>query len=204
LTYVEGRVLAARYKLISQLGQGGMGAVWRAEHIELGTPAAVKLIDPSIAESPEALARFKREAQSAASLRSVNVVQILDYGVDQGAPYIAMELMEGESLADRLKRLGQLDPGHLAWLFTQVGKAVGRAHEMGIVHRDLKPDNIFIAHDVGEEVVKVLDFGIAKAVGADQMTAALQTRTGAMLGTPFYMSPEQTTGKRTGDHRTDI
>ncbi len=181
-----------------------MGSVWRAEHVELGTPAAVKLIDQAIAENPEALARFKREAQAAAALRSINVVQIFDYGIDDGEPYIAMELLEGESLADRVHRDQVLDPEHVGWLLSQVGKALGRAHEMGIVHRDLKPDNIFIARDVDEEVVKVLDFGIAKSVAAGQTTGALQTRTGAVLGTPHYMSPEQTTGKSSVDHRTDI
>ena len=181
-----------------------MGSVWRAEHIELGTPAAVKLIDPTIAGSEQTLARFKQEARAAASLRSTNVVQILDYGVDAGVPYIAMELLDGESLADRLKRLGRLEPEHLGWVLTQVAKAVGRAHEMGIVHRDLKPDNIFIAREGSDEVVKVLDFGIAKASNAMQMAGAPQTHTGAMLGTPHYMSPEQTSGKRTVDYRTDI
>jgi serine/threonine-protein kinase len=181
-----------------------MGSVWRAEHIELRTPAAIKLIDPAIGESAEALARFKREAQAAASLRSANVVQILDYGVDEGVPYIAMELLEGESLAGRLERLKRLDPRHTAWILSQVGKAIGRAHELGITHRDLKPDNVFIARDVGDEVVKVLDFGIAKSRPLSADESAQMTRTGTMMGTPYYMSPEQTSGRRSVDHRADI
>ncbi|MBN2195858.1 MAG: serine/threonine protein kinase [Polyangiaceae bacterium] len=197
-----GRVLAGRYRLLAKLGQGGMGSVWRAEHVSLRTPTAVKLIDPSIAQSPEALARFEREAQAAATLRSAHVVQILDYGVDAGTPYIAMELLNGESLAQRLDRRGQLSPQETAVILGQVAKAMTRAHEHGIVHRDLKPDNIFLVREGDEEIAKVLDFGIAKA-RADAV-GGVSTRTGSMLGTPFYMSPEQTAGKRAVDHRTDI
>ena len=201
---MEGLVLSERYRLVSQLGQGGMGSVWRAVHVELGTPAAIKLIDPEIASNEEALARFKREAQAAATLRSPHVVQILDYGVDNGTPYIAMELMEGESLADRLERVGRLDPHTTAMIMNQVGRAVSKAHEIGVVHRDLKPDNIFIVRNEDEELAKVLDFGIAKSTG-DGFGAmgAPETRTGAMLGTPYYMSPEQAGGKKTVDHRSD-
>jgi eukaryotic-like serine/threonine-protein kinase len=201
---VQGRVLANRYRLISQLGQGGMGAVWRAQHVELGTPAAVKLIDETIAMSPEATARFKREAQAAASLRSPYVVQILDYGVDEGTPYIAMELLEGESLADRLKRVGRLAPDVTAAIFLQVARAVGKAHEMGIVHRDLKPDNVFLVRADDEEIAKVLDFGIAKQTQVTADAGAPATRTGAILGTPHYMSPEQASGRKAVDYRTDV
>ena len=182
-----------------------MGSVWRAEHVELGTPAAIKLVDEEIVRSPEALARFKREAQAAASLRSVNVVQILDYGLDGDTPFIAMELLDGESLADRLGRVGRLDPATTAGILGQVAKAVGRAHDAGIVHRDLKPDNIYLVRDGDDEVAKVLDFGIAKRSGAlAQSTTGLQTRTGSLLGTPYYMSPEQATGRKLVDARTDI
>ncbi len=181
-----------------------MGSVWRAVHVELGTPAAIKLIDPQIATNEEALSRFKREAQAAATLRSPHVVQILDYGVDNGTPYIAMELMEGESLADRLERVGRLDPHTTATIMNQVARAVGKAHEIGVVHRDLKPDNIYLVRNEDEELAKVLDFGIAKSTG-DGFGAmgAPETRTGAMLGTPYYMSPEQAGGKKTVDHRSD-
>src|SRR5262245_56293926 len=125
---------------MSKLGQGGMGSVWRAEHIQLRSPVAIKLIDQQIAQHPEALARFMREAQSAAALRSPHVVQILDFGADQGVPYIAMELLEGESLAGRIERSGRLSPAETAHILTHVGRAVSKAHESGIVHRDLKPD----------------------------------------------------------------
>jgi eukaryotic-like serine/threonine-protein kinase len=201
---LEGRTLAGRYRLISQLGRGGMGSVWRAEHIDLGTPAAVKLIDETFAQSPEALTRFRREAQAAASLRSANVVQILDYGVDGETPFIAMELLEGQSLADRLERLGRLDPAYCASILIQVSKALARAHEAGIVHRDLKPDNIFLVRDGDDEIAKVLDFGIAKRTSALQTSSDMATRTGSLMGTPYYMSPEQASGRRQVDQRTDV
>ena len=201
---LEGRILAGRYRLISQLGRGGMGSVWRAEHLDLGTPAAVKLIDETYVQSPEALTRFRREAQAAASLRSANVVQILDYGLDGETPYIAMELLEGESLADRMERQYKLEPIDCATILLQVSKALAKAHDMGIVHRDLKPDNIFLVRDGEDEIAKVLDFGIAKQTSATQLSGDMATRTGSLMGTPYYMSPEQASGRRQVDQRTDI
>jgi eukaryotic-like serine/threonine-protein kinase len=199
-----GAVLAGKFKLELKLGQGGMGAVWRAEHVQLRSPVAIKLIDELIAQNPEALARFMREAQSAAALRSPHVVQILDYGADRGVPYIAMELLEGESLADRLDRVGRLGPAEVARIMTEVARAIGKAHELSIVHRDLKPDNIFLVKNDEIEVTKVLDFGIAKATQGLGVALASETRTGAILGTPHYMSPEQAEGTKLVDHRTDL
>jgi eukaryotic-like serine/threonine-protein kinase len=201
---VEGRVLAGRYRLTSKLGQGGMGSVWRAEHLALGSPLAIKLIDPGIAQTAEAAARFKREAQAAADLRSAHVVQIMDYGVDEGVPFIAMELLDGESLGARLEKLGRLPPMMVATILSQAARALARAHQAGIVHRDLKPDNIFLVREADDDFVKVLDFGIAKKLGALSSTSGIKTGTGAMLGTPYYMSPEQALGQNTIDHRTDI
>lgn len=200
----EGLVLAGRYRLVSKLGQGGMGSVWRAEHLTLGTPVAIKLIEASIAQSEEALARFKREAQAAAELRSAHVVHIMDYGIENGTPYIAMELLDGESLADRLSRLGRLTPLDTATILAQVARALTKAHQQSIIHRDLKPDNIFIVREGDDELVKVLDFGIAKKIGLTSSSGGIKTHTGAMLGTPYYMSPEQAKGRAGVDHRTDI
>lgn len=200
----EGLVIAGRYRLLTKLGEGGMGAVWRAEHLTLGTQVAVKLIDASIAKSEEALARFRREAQAAAELRSAHVVHILDYGVEDGTPYIAMELLDGESLAQRLDRVKKLTPLELANLFTQVGRALTRAHQQNIIHRDLKPDNIYLVQDGEDEIAKVLDFGIAKKLGLKSTSSGVKTQTGAMLGTPYYMSPEQARAQGSIDHRTDI
>jgi serine/threonine-protein kinase len=198
------RVLAGRYRLESRLGVGGMGAIWRAEHLVLRAPVAVKLIDREAVPDDDTVARFMREAQSAATLRSPHVVQILDYGVDQAVPFIVMELLEGENLAQRLKRVKRLSPGETAKVLTQVGRAVQRAHEAGIVHRDLKPENVFLVHNEDDEVAKVLDFGVAKVEQAGLGPEGTRTRTGSILGTPYYMSPEQAQGNKTVDFRSDL
>ncbi len=198
------QILAGKYRLERELGRGGMGSVWLAQHLTLRSPVAIKLIDPAIANSPEALARFLREAQAAASLRSPHVVQVLDHGVDEGVPFIVMELMEGESLATRLERQQRLSPEETAGIITQVARAMTRAHEAGIVHRDLKPDNIFVVRNDEEEVAKVLDFGVAKSHTHGVGAVSSATRTGSVLGTPYYMSPEQAEGSKAVDHRTDL
>ena len=198
-----GHVIADKFRLVRQLGKGGMGSVWAADHLALSSQVAVKIIDPAIAKNQEALGRFLREAQAAAALRSPHVVQTFDYGVQDGVPFIAMELLDGESLAQRLELGGRLSVAETAKILTQVGRAISRAHEAGIVHRDLKPDNIFLVKNDDEEIAKVLDFGIAKATGG-ALGNSSQTRTGAVLGTPYYMSPEQAEGNRSVDHRTDL
>jgi eukaryotic-like serine/threonine-protein kinase len=201
----EGSSIAGRYRLVELIGVGGMGSVWRAQHLTLRSDVAIKLIDPAIASNAEIAARFMREAQSAAALRSTHVVQIFDYGIEGGVPYIAMELLQGESLRDRITRERRLQPRDIIRLVGQVARAVTKAHEKGIVHRDLKPENIFIVHEEDQEVVKVLDFGIAKISGSSSVgNTGSQTRTGAVLGTPYYMSPEQAQGTRTIDWRADL
>jgi serine/threonine-protein kinase len=199
----KGLVIAGRYELEGQLGQGGMGSVWRARHLELGYPIAIKLVDPALAQTPEALSRFKAEARAAASLRGAHVVSLLDYGVDGDTPYIAMELLEGESLRSRLDREGKLPAAEVLSILRQVAKAIDRAHTAQIVHRDLKPENIFLAQEGRDIVTKVLDFGIAKELALEN-AASSQTKTGTLLGTPYYMSPEQASGRKTVDHRSDI
>lgn len=201
---MEPRVLAGRYELIAKLGEGGMGSVWRAQHLALGTPLAVKLIDPSMMDSVEAVGRFKREAQSAAALRSAHVIQVIDFGVDEGIPFIAMELLEGETLATRLERVYRISAASTARIITQVARALTRAHAAGIVHRDLKPANIFLVPEVDDDITKVLDFGIAKKLDLLTDSAGVKTRAGVILGSPYYMSPEQALGEPTIDHRTDI
>jgi serine/threonine-protein kinase len=179
-----------------------MGSVWRAEHLALHAAVAIKLMDPAIAETPEGAERFRREAQAAASLRSTHVVQVLDYGVEEGTPYLVMELLHGESLASCLERELRLSPLRTLAIMTQVSRAITRAHGANIVHRDLKPDNIFLIKEDDQEVVKVLDFGIAKTDSPG--FGDMKTRTGMVMGTPHYMSPEQTEGKKTVDFRTDL
>ncbi len=200
-----GEVIAGRYRLISPLGEGGMGSVWRAEHLALGTMVAIKLINQSIAQSEEALARFRREAKAAAALKSPHVVQVFDYDVADGMPYIAMEILEGESLASRLARTTVLAPQEMERIITHMCRALSKAHDVGIVHRDLKPDNVFIVRNDDEEIAKLLDFGIAKATSPTlAVTSSSHTQTGTVVGTPHYMSPEQVRGLKDVDYRSDL
>jgi len=199
---MQGKILANRFRLDQQLGKGGMGSVWIAEHLTLRSNVAVKLMDPSIATSQEGADRFRREAQAAASLRSAHVVQVLDYGVDEGMAFLVMELLHGENLGRCLEREQRLTPERTLQIMTQVARAVGRAHAANIIHRDLKPDNVFLVQEDGQELVKVLDFGIAKT--REPSFGGLETRTGMTIGTPYYMRPEQAEGKKEVDHRTDL
>jgi serine/threonine-protein kinase len=180
-----------------------MGTVWLAEHITLQSLVAVKCLSDEVANDPQSLERFMREAQAAAALRSPHVVQILDYGVDENTPFIAMELLEGEPLVSVMEREGKLSPTNTAILMTQVARAIGRAHEAGIVHRDIKPDNIYLVQNDDEVIAKVLDFGVAKSTQDFGRVKGTLTQTGAMLGTPFYMSPEQAEAREV-DHRSDL
>jgi eukaryotic-like serine/threonine-protein kinase len=198
------RVLVGRYRLDERLGAGGMGSIWRAHHLVLAAPVAVKLIDREAVPDEETLGRFMREAQSAATLRSPHVVQILDYGVDDKLPFIVMELLDGENLAQRLRRLGRLSSTDTARIVTHIGRAMARAHEANIVHRDLKPENVFLIRNEDEEIAKVLDFGVAKVSVGELGEQGTRTRTGSILGTPYYMSPEQAQGNKTVDHRSDL
>jgi serine/threonine-protein kinase len=198
-----GTVILGRYRLEAILRRGGMGSVWRAEHLQLKSPIAIKVLEPEIARDRTMLQRFLREAQAAAALRSPNVVQIIDHGVDAGRAFIAMEMLEGEPLSERITRVGQVPPAELFRFLTDVLRAMHKAHEAGIVHRDLKPDNIFICKD-DPEYAKVLDFGVAKVQkGVLGDATGFGTQTGLMLGTPYYMSPEQAQAKAL-DHRTDL
>ena len=202
----ENTVVAERFKLSRMIGRGGMGSVWQAADLRLQTTCAVKFIEGEMAHMAEAHARFQREAQAAAQLRSPHVVQIFDHGVWQGHPYIAMELLDGEDLGKRIATQGQGNGGRLPngvvnAVVQQVCRALSKAHAAGVVHRDLKPDNIFLVTDDDREIVKILDFGVAKS--ASQLDGS-NTKTGAMLGTPYYMSPEQAQGIKSVDSRSDL
>jgi serine/threonine-protein kinase len=179
-----------------------MGCVWKARHLTLGIDVAIKFIDSSLARSDEVRSRFAQEAQAAARIKSPHVVNILDYGTEvTGRPYIAMELLEGEDLGSRLAREGTLSVAETARIITQACRGLSKAHAGGIVHRDLKPENLFLCEDDEGFLLKILDFGIAKAelAGASHKTAM-----GAVIGTPAYMSPEQARGDGKVDSRCDL
>ncbi len=197
-----GRILAGKYRLGERLGEGGMGAVYQAEHLVLQAPVAIKVIEREVADEGTRT-RFMREAQAAAALRSPHVVQILDYGTERDVPFMVMELLEGETLAQRIKRKKRLSAQETTWILAHVGRAVAKAHELGIVHRDLKPDNVFLVRNEEDEIAKVLDFGVAK-IEATSLSGDSHTRTGSLLGTPYYMSPEQAQGNKAVDHRSDL
>ncbi len=200
------RFVAGKYRLTTMLGQGGMGSVWEGIHTSLGTRVAIKFIENDYIESEEARQRFVNEAQAAARLRSKHVVQVFDQGVmADGRPYIVMEFLPGEPLDKRLERVGRLSLQQTAVIIAQVCRALTKAHDVGIVHRDMKPENIFLVHDEedGTEIAKVVDFGIAKFTDKS-LGVSNSTRTGSVLGTPYYMSPEQARGLRSVDPRADL
>jgi eukaryotic-like serine/threonine-protein kinase len=189
-----------RYLVIEQIAAGGMGTLWRAHHVELDVDVALKVLSMDAA-SPQMLQRFKREAQASARLRSPNIVHVLDYGVHEEQPYLAMELLRGEDLAARIAGKGRLSLEETARIMHAVARAMQLAHDADIIHRDLKPANVFLEKVGDEEVVKVLDFGVAKDLRASNRPSA--TSGEGAVGSPAYMSPEQVWGEKV-DSRTDI
>ncbi len=199
-----GSIVDGKFRITKKLGEGGMGAVYLGEHVKMGRMSAIKVMSKSMANDPDAIARFNREASNASRIAHNNVCGIYDFGeTDDGIIYLAMEFIEGEVLTDLIEREGALAPKRAANLLKQTADALEAAHELGIVHRDLKPDNIMIARSRdGTDLVKVVDFGIAKAVGGDEEGQHV-TKTGLVVGTPEYMSPEQLSGDKV-DGRSDI
>lgn len=207
------RVLANRYALEGRLGRGGMGEVWRAKRLDDGLEVAVKLLREDLARDESAKKRFVREARTAAAVTHPNVVALYDVHESDETPFLVMELLHGETLGERLRRKGALGVAETAAVLLPVFDAVEAAHAAGVVHRDLKPDNVYLARDGAERVsVRVLDFGIAKQVEklatpmGETLGATTQSvaTTGAMLGTPYYMAPEQALGERDVDARADL
>lgn len=225
-----GLIIAQKYRLERLLKRGGMGAVWIATHLGLETTVAIKFMsnrlldlptsvedEDGMKSNPRALTRvrFEREAKAAARIRSTNVVQMLDHGIDQGTPYIVMEYLRGEDLEMRLKRVSRMNFDELLPIVNAIGRALQLAHAEELVHRDLKPENVFLAKEGDEEIPKILDFGVAKAKNgpveqsgpaSGPLNQAVDGATvqGTMVGTPHYMSPEQIQVGGQVDHRADL
>ncbi|MGF1468535.1 MAG: protein kinase [Sandaracinaceae bacterium] len=182
------------------LGHGGMGAVYRATHIELGTPLAVKVLLPEYGDRPAAIGRFLKEGRSAATVRHPGIVQVFDLGHDAHGVYMAMELLEGAELADVIRHVAPMSAKDVVRIGVELSDAIAAAHQRGIVHRDLKPQNVFLTRSGRQITVKVLDFGIATmledALSAPAVADSWKTKTGQILGTPLYMSPEQLRGSK--------
>jgi serine/threonine protein kinase len=185
------------YKVLKVLGRGAMGGVFQAEDIPLARPVALKVLLPALGSTPEGRTRFLREAQAAAALQHDHIVTIFQVGEDRGVPFLAMQLLEGETLEDRLQREPRLPLRTILRLSREIADGLAAAHTRHLIHRDIKPGNIWL--EAGRDRVKILDFGLARALGDD----ARITQTGAVLGTPAYMSPEQARGQAVGT-RSDL
>lgn len=198
--------LCGRYRITRRIAAGGMGEVYAAVHVLTKGEAVVKMLLPEISAKKRAVQRFFVEAEAAMRIKDPGIVRVSDMGyADNGQVYIVMEKLEGETLKSRLRRLERLSIEHAVVYGRQLARAVGAAHKLGIVHRDLKPDNLFLVPDAevpGGERIKVLDFGLAKLV--EEQGKEMITRTGAVIGTPTYMSPEQCSDAATVDHRSDL
>jgi serine/threonine-protein kinase len=201
-----GEVLG-NYRITDQIGSGGMGLVYEAEHILLGKKAAIKVLKPERCENPEIVERFFNEARAASMVKAPGIPEIFDYGrLPEGNAYLVMEMLEGQTLGHLLEGRARLTPGRSVAMARLMAGTLKATHAHGIIHRDLKPDNVFVVPDPAMprgERIKILDFGIAKLQRND-FASSVQTETGRLMGTPYYMSPEQCRGAGDIDHRTDI
>jgi eukaryotic-like serine/threonine-protein kinase len=207
----SGTILASKYQVIRELGRGGMAAVYEASNVDIGKRVAIKLLAGHLATSQTVVERFLREARAVTSIKSPHICDVYDSGrLDDGTPFLVMELLEGESLYDAMCRDRQMSPGLTLAIVLQVSRGLAKAHEATIVHRDLKPENVFLTvDDDGQLLVKILDFGLAKFYDPGEVKGkggklARLTRDGAVFGTPAYMSPEQVRGQAAADHRADL
>jgi serine/threonine-protein kinase len=201
-----GQVLDGKYKIVRVIGEGGMGAVYEGENVRIRRRVAIKLLHAGIAANTEMVQRFEREAQVAGTVGNDHILEILDLGaLPAGERYMVMEYLDGGTLTERIKARGRLTPTESVPLIRQVLRGLAAAHGAGIVHRDLKPDNIFILREKAgiRDFVKIIDFGISKFSEPGGASSRM-TRTGALMGTPHYMAPEQATGSTDIDRRTDI
>ena len=200
-----GDLIDDKYRIVRLIGEGGMGAVYEGENIRIHRRVAIKVLHASVAGMADVVARFEREAQAAGRIGSEHIVEVLDLGsLASGDRYMVMEFMDGDSLSQRIRQRGRMHPSELYPIARQLLDALTAAHNAGIVHRDLKPDNVFLLRSRRSQAdfVKLLDFGISKFGGTS--SGLSMTRTGAVMGTPYYMAPEQAKGSREVDHRVDL
>jgi tRNA A-37 threonylcarbamoyl transferase component Bud32 len=198
-------IIAERYRIVRQVGKGGMGKVYEAKHASIGRRVAIKILNKEFSEDKEALERFQQEAKIAGTIGHINICEVLDFGTTaEGQPFLVMEYLEGESVASMLETRKALPLNVAFAIIKQVLDALEEVHGRGIVHRDLKPENIILTTIRGHGmVVKLLDFGISKVMKAHTESMRL-TKTGTMMGTPYYMSPEQIRGNRDIEYTTDL
>jgi serine/threonine-protein kinase len=199
-----GQTLSRKYLLQKRIAEGGMGEVWLARNQRTQGECAIKVLLPALARNAEALQRFVKEARATGQLKHPGIIQVFDAGkTGDGRPYLVMELLAGESLAERLARDGGMPAGETCVLLSQVARAAHHAHRMGVVHRDLSTSNVFLVRpgDGGAPVPKIVDFGVSKIANSGRDTCTL---TGSLLGSPAYMSPEQAEGAECVDARTDV
>jgi eukaryotic-like serine/threonine-protein kinase len=202
-----GQIIEGKYSIIRLLGEGGMGAVYEGENVRIHRRVAIKVLHSNVAENIDAVQRFEREAQAAGRIGSDHIVEVLDLGnLPDGDRFMVMEYLDGESLTLRIQARGRLTPFEAAPLMIQLLEGLGAAHGAGIIHRDLKPDNVYILRTKkgAGDYVKILDFGISKFNKLNSDSGMSMTRTGAVMGTPYYMSPEQAKGSKEMDHRSDL
>ncbi len=202
-----GDIIDGKYRIVRLLGEGGMGAVYEGENTRIHRRVAIKVLHSAVAATGEAVARFEREAQAAGRIGSEHIVEVLDLGnLPSGDRYMVMEFMDGDALSGRIQKRGRLTAGEVYPIMHQLLEALAAAHGAGIIHRDLKPDNVYLLKSRGgkADFVKLLDFGISKFNQLSGDSGFSMTRTGAVMGTPYYMAPEQAKGSRALDHRVDL
>jgi eukaryotic-like serine/threonine-protein kinase len=202
MTLSIGQIIEGKYRIVRVLGVGGMGSVYEGENTRIHRRVAIKVLHAAVAQKSDFVQRFEREAQAAGRIGSQHIVEVLDLGnLPSGERFMVMEYLDGEPLTNRIKRKGRLGTQECAHLTAQLLNGLAAAHQAGIIHRDLKPDNIFIVQRGGADFVKIVDFGVSKFTNSgDELS---MTRTGAVMGTPYYMSPEQARGQPI-DHRSDV
>src|SRR5262245_22581783 len=202
-----GDVIDGKYRIVRLIGEGGMGAVYEGENIRIHRTVAIKVLHSGVAENADAVQRFEREAQAAGRIGSEHIVEVLDLGnLPDGDRYMVMEFLDGDSLSGRIQKKEKLTARELYPIARQILEVLKAAHGAGIIHRDLKPDNVYLLKSRGGQAdfVKLLDFGISKFSALSGESGFSMTRTGAVMGTPYYMSPEQAKGAKGMDHRADL